>query len=58
MTNLIWNDPDPIEGIDYNIVSFQQINDEMALIVYNQGKSEAEVFLHEVVTPWELPQDP
>jgi hypothetical protein len=51
MTNLIWNDPDPIEGIDYNIVSFQQINDEMALIVYNQGKSEAEVFLHEVVTP-------
>jgi hypothetical protein len=51
MTNLIWNDPDPIEGIDYNIVSFQQINDEIALIVYNQGQSEAEVFLHEVVTP-------
>jgi hypothetical protein len=30
----------------------------MALIVYNQGQSEAEVFLHEVVTPWELSQDP
>jgi len=50
MTNLIWNDPDPIEGIDYSIVSLQQINDETALIVYNQGQSEAEVFLREVVT--------
>ena len=50
MANLIWNDPDPIEGIDYNIVSLQQINDEIALIQYNQGQSEAEVFLHEIVT--------
>ena len=50
MANLIWNDPDPIEGIDYSIVSLQQINDEIALIVYNQGQSEAEVFLHEVAT--------
>ena len=58
MANLIWNDPDPIEGIDYTIVSFQQINDEIALIQYNQGQSEAEVFLHEIVTVWQLAQTP
>ena len=50
MTNLIWNDPDYIEGNDYRIVSMKLINDELALIQYNQGQSEAEVFLHEIVT--------
>ena len=50
MTNLIWNDPDYIEGNDYRIVSVEVINDEIALIKYNQGQSEAEVFLHEIVT--------
>lgn len=47
---LIWNDPDPIEGIDYTIVSLQQLNDEMAFIQYNHGLSEAEVYLDEIVT--------
>ena len=50
MTNLIWNDPDYIEGNDYRITSMEVINDEMALIQYNQGQSEAEVFLCEIVT--------
>jgi hypothetical protein len=47
---LVWNDPDYIEGNDYRIVSMKVINDEIALIQYNQGLSEAEVFLHEIVT--------
>jgi hypothetical protein len=47
---LVWNDPDYIEGNDYRIVSMKVINDETALIQYNQGMSEAEVFLHEIVT--------
>ena len=47
---LVWNDPDPIEGVDYTITSFQSINDEMALIEYNQGLSEAEVFISEIIT--------
>lgn len=45
---LVWNDPDPIEGNDYTIVSIKELNDEIALIQYNQGLSEAEVFLHEI----------
>ena len=50
MANLIWNDPDYIEGNDYRIVSIEVINDEIAFIKYNQGLSEAEVFLSEIVT--------
>jgi hypothetical protein len=45
---LIWNDPDYIEGNDYTIVSIKELNDELALIQYNQGLSEAEVFLNEI----------
>jgi hypothetical protein len=45
---LVWNDPDPIEDNDYKIVSIKELNDEIALIQYNQGLSEAEVFLHEI----------
>ncbi len=45
---LIWNDPDQIDGNDYTIVSMKEINDEIALIQYNQGLSEAEVFIHEI----------
>jgi|Laugresu1bdmlbsd_1035121.scaffolds.fasta_scaffold06652_6 hypothetical protein len=45
---LVWNDPDYIEGNDYKIVSIKELNDEIALIQYNQGLSEAEVFLHEI----------
>ena len=50
MTNLIWNDPDYIEGNDYRIVSIEVINDEIALIKYNQCQSEADVFHHKIVT--------
>ena len=45
---LVWNDPDYIEDNDYKIVSIKELNDEIALIQYNQGLSEAEVFLHEI----------
>ena len=56
MANLIWNDPDYIEGNDYRIVSMEVINDEIAFIKYNQGLSEAEVFLSEIVTVWLVAQ--
>ena len=56
MANLIWNDPDYIEGNDYRIVSMEVINDETALIKYNQGLSEAEVFLSEIVTVYKVSQ--
>lgn len=53
---VIWNDPDPIEGNDYRVTYIEDIsNDEMAdrftpiLIHYNGGVSEAEVFLHELI---------
>lgn len=54
---LIWNDPDYIEGNDYRIVSMKVINDEIALIQYNQGLSEAEVFLSEIVPVTKVAQD-
>ena len=52
---MVWNDPDPIEGNDYEISYIEplgQFNDleeeELAdvpiLIQYNKGGSEAEVF--------------
>lgn len=58
---LVWNDPDPIEGNDYNICFVETIDaleDELTgielmdcpiLIQYNNGGSEAEVFLHEII---------
>lgn len=58
---LYWNDPDPIEGNNYNICFIEVIDaleDELTdielmdcpiLIQYNDGGSEAEVFLHEIV---------
>jgi hypothetical protein len=45
---LVWNDPDYIKNNDYTIFSIKELNDEIALIQYNQGLSEAEVFLHEI----------
>jgi hypothetical protein len=45
---LYWHDPDPIEGNDYRVTSLQIISEEMARITYNQGLSEAEVFLREL----------
>ena len=53
---LIWNDPDPIEGNDYVISFMDELveeaeNDELMpiLIQYNNGQSEAQVFLHEIL---------
>jgi len=46
---LMWNDPDLIPGKDYRITSiiFEEDNDT-AIITYNKGASEAEVYLHEI----------
>lgn len=53
---LIWNDPDPIEGNDYTISWIEELvylydedNTTPILIQYNNGKSEAQVFLHEIL---------
>lgn len=52
---LVWNDPEPIEGNDYTISYLEDIFDEdfdelsPILIQYNNGASEAQVFLHEIV---------
>lgn len=47
-TFLIWNDPDPIEGNDYTISYLEVFNENNILIKYNNGNSEAQVFLHEI----------
>ena len=51
---LVWNDPDPIKGNDYNISWIEGITSEFdehtpILIQYNNGQSEAQVFLHEIL---------
>lgn len=57
-TPLVWNDPDPIDGNDYNIKEIHNIpspvdcNDEdgddcVLLIIYGDG-SEAEVYPYEI----------
>ncbi len=53
-TPLIWNDPDPIEGNDYTISYIEDIPEDIGrrdpiLIQYNDGESEAQVFLHEIL---------
>ena len=50
---LVWNDPDPIEENDYAISWIEGITsdfnrDTPILIQYNNGMSEAQVFLHEI----------
>lgn len=50
---LVWNDPDPIKGNDYTIFYIVNIDDDFEedtpiSIQYNNGRSEAEVFLHEI----------
>jgi len=50
---LVWNDPDPIKGNDYTITFIETIDDSFdkntpILIQYNEGNSEAQVFLHEI----------
>lgn len=54
---LVWNDPDPINGNDYTICFIEDINniedddiiDYPILIQYNNGGSEAQVYLHEIL---------
>ena len=53
---LVWNDPDPIEGANYNITYIEPLTDDIdedtpILIHYGEG-SEAEVYL------WEIQKDP
>jgi len=59
---LVWNDPDPIEGNDYTITKIEDIKellkdfdetdedivDDFAILIQYGGGSEAEVFLHEI----------
>lgn len=57
--NLYWNDPELIQGNDYKITFIEELleeaenleNDELMpiLIQYNNGQSEAQVFLHEII---------
>lgn len=51
---LIWNDPEPIPGNDYTISFIEELPDDLdnyepILIQYNNGGSEAQVFLHEIL---------
>lgn len=49
---LIWNDLDPIDGNDYTISWIEKLDDttvEPILIQYNNGESEAQAFLHEII---------
>ncbi len=55
---LVWNDPDPIDGNDYTINFIEEIDEEFndddfvdypILIQYNDFGSEAQVFLHEIL---------
>jgi hypothetical protein len=51
---LVWNDPDPINGNDYTIFFIEEIGDDFEydtpiFIQYNKGRSEAQVFLHEII---------
>ena len=52
---VIWNDPEPIIGNEYQISFLEDVSDEEIddytpiLIQYNNGGSEAQVFLHELI---------
>lgn len=55
---LVWNDPDPIEGNDYTLSFIEDIEDDVEeadmvdyhiLVQYNNGGSEAQVYLHEII---------
>lgn len=55
---LVWNDPDPIDGNDYTISFIEDIDDDSEdddmvdypiLIQYNNSGSEAQVYLHEII---------
>lgn len=50
---LVWNDPDPIPGNDYNITYIEPLTQEMdehtPILIQYGGGSEAEVYLHEIL---------
>lgn len=51
---LVWNDPNPIPGNDYTISYIEELTGDIdehspILIQYNNGGSEAQVYLHEIV---------
>jgi len=51
---IFWNDPDYIKGNNYQLSFLEDINEEVdghtpILIQYNNGGSEAQVFLHELI---------
>lgn len=55
---LVWNDPDPIDGNDYTLSFIEDIEDDVEeadmvdypiLVQYNNGGSEAQVYLHEIL---------
>lgn len=55
---LVWNDPDPIDGNDYTISFIEDVDDDIEdddmvdypiLIQYNDSGSEAQVYLHEII---------
>ena len=55
---LVWNDPDPIDGNDYTINFIEDIDEDIEdedmvdypiLIQYNDFGSEAQVYLHEII---------
>jgi hypothetical protein len=51
---LVWNDPDPIEGNDYTITFIEAIDEEVfdddyPILIQYGGGSEAEVYLHEII---------
>lgn len=55
---LVWNDPDPIDGNDYTISFIEDVDDDIEdddmvdypiLIQYNNSGSEAQVYLHEII---------
>ena len=49
---LVWNDPDPIDGNDYNITYIGEVNEyfdeDTPILIQYGGGSEAQVLLHEI----------
>lgn len=45
---LYWADPEQLVGNDYRVTSIVKIVPGLVNILYNNGQSEAEVFLHEL----------
>jgi hypothetical protein len=54
---LVWNDPDPIDGNDYTICFIEDVEDDVEeadmvdypILIQYGGGSEAQVYLHEII---------